>query len=266
VEFVTLKGNTFNLGDEFQDGHFDEKPLLSVKVDNFEMSKFEITNTQFSSFLKAYGSQKVKRGEYEDEIIIYENDKGLKYIQGTWSPSVGYEYFPVVGVTWYGAMEFCKYFHYRLPTEAEWEYAAKELGKKIKYGNGSDIANPREINFNTAESKDSTLNNSLNTISGTQQSVGAYPPNILGIFQMSGNVWEWCLDWYEFTHNPEKTVNPTGPWLGKYKVIRGGSFNNSAKAVRNTERSFLAPHRYAKDVGFRVVRTFPVQMVQEEVK
>jgi len=266
VEFVQLKGSTFNLGDEFQDGYFDEKPLLSVKIDDFEISKFEITNTQFSSFLKSYGSDKVKNGEYEDEMMIYENDKGLKYLQRTWNPSVGYENFPVVGVTWYGAMEFCKYFHYRLPTEAEWEYAAKELGKKIKYGNGSDIANPREINFNYNKSNDSTLNNTLSTISGTQQSVGAYPPNILGIFQMSGNVWEWCLDWYESAHNPEKTVNPTGPWLGKYKVIRGGSFNNSAQAVRNTERSFLAPHRYAKDDGFRVARSFPVQMVQEEVK
>ena len=228
VEFVQLKGNTFNLGDEFRAGDFDEKPVLSVKIDDFEISKFEITNAQFSSFLKSYGSTEVKSGEYEGEKMIYEYDKGLKYLQGSWVPSVGYENFPIVGVTWYGAMEFCKYFHYRLPTEAEWEYAAKELGKMVKYGNGNDIANIKQINFNFIESNDSTLRDSTRTVNATQQSVGAYAPNILGIFQMSGNVWEWCLDWYEYNHNPNKIVNPTGPWFGKYKVIRGGSFNNSA--------------------------------------
>lgn len=264
VDFVQLKGNIFNYGDEFQDGYFDERPVITVKIDDFEISKFEITNAQFGSFLRSYGADVVKSGEYAGEKLIFENDKGLKYLQSSWTPSVGYENFPVIDVTWYGAMEFCNYYHFRLPTEAEWEYAAKELGKKIKYGNGSDIANPKEINFNTDEFSDSTSKNSLNTISGTQQSVGTYPPNILGIFQMSGNVWEWCLDWYESMHDPEKTLNPTGPWLGLYKVIRGGSFNNSAQAVRNTERSFLAPFRGAIDVGFRVVRSLPIQSVQEE--
>lgn len=260
IEFVQLKGSNFILGDEFKQGDFDEHPV-EVSIDDFEISKFEITNAQYSSFINAYGSDRVRSGQYEDEKMIYENEKGLKYLQGSWKPSIGYENFPVVGVTWYGAMEYCRFYNLRLPTEAEWEYAAREQGKKIKYANGSDYANPREINFNVSPDSDSTDLSKTNLSLLTQQSVGAYPPNALGIFQMSGNVWEWCLDWYEYNYDTEKTINPTGPWLGKYKVIRGGSYYNSAQAVRTTERSYLAPHRYASDVGFRVARSLQKQTV-----
>lgn len=261
IEFVQLKGSAFILGDEFKEGDFDERPVLEVTIDDFEISKFEITNAQYSSFISAYGSDRVKSGQYEDEIMIYENEKGLKFIQGSWRASIGYENFPVVGVTWYGAMEYCGFYNLRLPTEAEWEYAAREQGKKIKYANGSYYANPREINFNPSANDNSTDEGKINSSMLTQQSVGAYQPSVLGIFQMSGNVWEWCLDWYEYNYDPEKTINPTGPWLGKYKVIRGGSYYSSATAVRTTERSFLAPHRYASDVGFRVARSLPKQTV-----
>ncbi|HOJ06135.1 MAG: hypothetical protein D8M52_05465 [Chlorobi bacterium] len=260
LEFVQLKGSTYILGDESKEGDFDERPV-EVLIDDFEISKFEITNAQYSSFISDYGSDKVKSGQYEDEKMIYENEKGLKFLQGSWKPSIGYENFPVVGVTWYGAMEYCRFYKLRLPTEAEWEYAAREQGKKIKYANGREYANPREINFNVSSDSNSSGDSKINSSMLTQQSVGAYPPNVLGIFQMSGNVWEWCLDWYEYNYDPEKTINPTGPWLGKYKVIRGGSFYNSAQAVRTTERSFLAPHRYASDVGFRVARSLTKQTV-----
>lgn len=260
IEFVQLKGSSFILGDESKQGDFDERPV-EVSIEDFEISKFEITNAQYSSFISAYGSDKVRNGQYEDEKMIYENEKGLKFLQGSWKPSIGYENFPVVGVTWYGAMEYCRFYKLRLPTEAEWEYAAREQGKKIKYANGSDYANPREINFNISADADSINENNLNSNLLTQQSVGAYPPSVLGIFQMSGNVWEWCIDWYEYNYDPERTINPTGPWLGKYKVLRGGSYYNSAQAVRTTERSYLAPHRYASDVGFRVARSIPKQIV-----
>ena len=83
---------------------------------------------------------------------------------------------------------------------------------------------------------------------------------------MSGNVWEWCLDWYESSYDQSKTINPTGPWLGKWKVIRGGSFNNISTAVRTTERSFMVPHYYNSDVGFRVARSnLSQEIIQEEM-
>lgn len=255
VEFIKVVGGTFELGDSFEQGDFDERRLNKVKIDDYELSKFEITNTQFSLFLKTYGSNEVKSGEFEGEKLIYENDKGLKYISGIWRPVSGYENFPVVGVTWYGANEFCKFNRYRLLTEVEWEYAAREQGQKIIFGNGSNVTNTRQINYTEISLLDSAEIKELKSNPNFHQSVGAYSPNILNLFQMSGNVWEWCQDWYAFNYDTSKHYNPTGPWLGYYKVIRGGAFNSSSKAVRVYERSFLAPHRYSNDVGFRVARS-----------
>lgn len=255
VEFIKVVGGTFAIGDSFEQGDFDERRLNKVNLDDYEISKFEITNTQFSLFLKTYGSNNVKSGEFEGEKLIYENERGLKYVSGVWRPVSGYENFPVVGVTWYGANEFCKFNRYRLPTEAEWEYAAREQGQKIIFGNGSNVANTRQINYTEISLLDSSEIKELKNNPNYQQSVGAYPPNILGLFQMSGNVWEWCQDWYSFNYDTTKHLNPTGPWLGNYKVIRGGAYNSSAKAVRVFERSFLAAHKYANDVGFRVARS-----------
>lgn len=255
VEFIKVVGGTFELGDSFEQGEFDERRLNKVHLDDYEISKFEITNTQFSLFLKTYGSNKVKSGEFEGEKLIYENERGLKYVSGVWRPVSGYENFPVVGVTWYGAIEFCKFNRYRLPTEAEWEYAAREQGQKIIFGNGSNVANTRQINYTEISLLDSSEIKELKSNPIYQQSVGAYPPNILGLFQMSGNVWEWCQDWYSFNYDTTKHINPTGPWLGNYKVIRGGAYNSSSKAVRVFERSFIAPHRYSNDIGFRVARS-----------
>ena len=266
IEFVKISGGTFNMGDEFGDGNFDERPPKSVTLDDFEIGKFEVTNAQYSIFLQVYDDDEVKSGEYEGEKMIYENDKGLKYFQNVWKPAVGYENFPIVGVTWYGANEFCRYYHYRLPTEAEWEYASRDRGKKVKFGNGKEKPNLKEINYYPDDFIDSTEQSNLKINSGNQQSVGAYPPNDLGIFQMSGNVWEWCLDWYESSYDQSKTINPTGPWLGKWKVIRGGSFNNISTAVRTTERSFMVPHYYNSDVGFRVARSnLSQEIIQEEM-
>jgi sulfatase modifying factor 1 len=266
IEFVKVTGGTFKIGDEFEEGDYDERMILPITLDDFEISKFEITNAQYSAFLESYGSDEVKSGEYQGEKLIYENDKGLKYLQGKWSPAIGYDNFPVVCVTWYGAIEFCNYYHYRLPTEAEWEYAAREEGKEIKFGNGKNIPNLKEINYNPNESQTSIDRSANNLNIGSQQSVGAYAPNILGLFQMSGNVWEWCLDWYAFNYDSTKTKNPTGPWLGRYKVLRGGSFDNNSKAVRTTERTFLSPHRFSMDVGFRVARSIHSRESIEENK
>lgn len=265
VEFVKVVGGSFSIGDSFDLGDFDEKRSNQVSLDDYEISKYEITNMQFSLFLKSYGSSEVKSGEYEGEQLIYESDRGLKFVQGSWKPVSGYENFPVVGVTWFGANEFSKTRKCRLPTEAEWEYAAREQGQKIIYGNGSNVANPRQINFTPIENLDSTEILELNNNPNTPQSVGAYPPNVLGLFQMSGNVWEWCLDWYAFNYDTTKHINPTGPWLGKYKTIKGGAYSCNSTAVRISERSFIAPHQYSSDIGFRVARSInPIEINKED--
>ncbi len=255
IEFIQVAGGEFEMGDTFEEGHTDENFVHTVTIDDFEIGKFEVTNYQFALFLKEYGADYVLSGEFKGEKMIYESEIGLKYIQGSWQPSSGYEYHPVVNVTWYGAIEFCHFYKYRLPTEAEWEYAAKERGKSIKYSTPSSQLDPFLMNYYSSIEHDSLLSPSDNIIPNTKQS-GAYPPNELGLFNLSGNVWEWCLDWYKSNYyHASKKLNPSGPWLGKYKAIRGGSWYSSAHSVRVTERSYLAPHNYKTDIGFRVARS-----------
>lgn len=262
IDFVEIPGGTFMMGSSDEFANTDEKRVHEVYIDDFEMSVYEVTNFQFMLFLNLYGSDEVKDGEYKGKPIIYPHPKGLSKLEhakqntgiGIWVTNAGFEYFPVVNVTWYGANEFCKYYGYRFPTEAEWEYAAREEGKNIRFGNGKQIADPKEINFDgrTVEKREySKAGESRNS----QIRVASFSPNQLRLFDMSGNVWEWCQDWYESNYYfYSKKDNPTGPWFGDYKVIRGGSWFNNAQDIRSTDRSFFPPLRGNTDVGFRVVR------------
>lgn len=261
VIFERIKGGSFLMGSSAKFAKTDESKVHEVFLNDFEMSIHEVTNYQYMLFLKDYGSSTIKEGQYKGEILIYPNPKGLNYykiisssIKKIWITTPGFEYFPVVGITWFGAYEFCKFYGYRLPSEAEWEYAARERGKDILFGNGKMIADSKEINFDgKAEEKRefSVVGNSR----GSQIRVASFEPNNLNLFDMSGNVWEWCQDWYDsnYYYN-SKQENPSGPWFGKYKSIRGGSWFNNAEDIRVTDRSFFIPYGYNSDIGFRPVR------------
>jgi formylglycine-generating enzyme required for sulfatase activity len=255
IETVTVTGGEFEMGDLFNEGEIDELPVHKVYLDDFEIGKYEITNNQFANFLNTYRSEIIINGEFKGEPIIFQTERGLKKINNKWIPIEGYEYHPVVGVTWYGAYEFCKFYGFRLPTEAEWEYAARSGGKSHKFSQQEQIFYENLFNYNEYIEFDSLKSSHAITIVHSEN-VGAYPPNELGLFQMSGNVWEYCLDWYKWnSYQLETRNNPTGPWLGRYKVIRGGSFTNSVKGIRTFERSYIAPDQYSIDVGFRVARS-----------
>jgi formylglycine-generating enzyme required for sulfatase activity len=259
IETITVTGGEFEMGDLFNEGEIDELPVHKVYLDDFEIGKYEVTNNQFANFLNTYRSDRIINGEYKGEPIIFQTEKGLKKINDKWIPVEGYEYHPVVGVTWYGAYEFCKFYGFRLPTEAEWEYAARNGGKSFKFSQQDQNFNENLFNYNKYIEFDS-LKSSQALLTVHSENVGAYPPNELGIFQMSGNVWEYCFDWYKWNiYQMETSENPSGPWLGRYKVIRGGSFTNSAKGIRTFERSYIAPDQYNIDVGFRVARSIKKQ-------
>ena len=155
---------------------------------------------------------------------------------------------PVESVSWHDAVEFCKKLSqkegvtYRLPTEAEWEYAARggNQSKGFEYSGSSSI--------------DGVAWYSSNSGSKTQP-VGTKQPNELGIYDMSGNVWEWCSDWYDsnyYKNSPSN--NPTGPSSGSFRVLRGGSWGSRAKSCRVAYRNYSGPERRFDRSGFRVVR------------
>lgn len=265
LEFVNVNGGEFLMGDNYREGFADETVIHKIKLYSFEISKYEVTNHQFALFLSQYGDIYVEDGEFKGERIIYELPRGLKFIQGEWKPEAGFEYHPVIGVTWFGANEFCRYYGFRLPSEAEWEFAAREGGKIVRFGNGKDFASAREINFD-GSFVDTTDFTEVGENRRMTVNVGGFAPNNINIFQMSGNVWEWCQDWYKLNYylkGPE--LNPRGPNLGRYKIIRGGSWFNSAKGVRVTERSFIAPYKFKGDIGFRIVRELTGDNIKENI-
>ncbi|AFH48677.1 Hypothetical protein IALB_0965 [Ignavibacterium album JCM 16511] len=261
MQMIAFRGGSFDMGDAFNEGEVDEIPVHKVQIDDFEIGKYEVSNFQFAKFLNEYGSIFVNSGEFKGERMFYSQENGIVLVnRNIWKPAEGFEFYPVTGVTWFGANEFCKYYGYRLPTEAEWEYAARCSGDKLIYSSIVDSLDSKYFNYNAWFQFDS-LNNSNNLSFLKSQSLGAYPPNDCGVFQMSGNVWEYCLDWYEWNYYADSPVeNPAGPFLGKYKVIRGGGFTSSPKGIRVYERSYISPDSYGIDVGFRVARSINAEV------
>lgn len=221
-EMVDVKGGTFTMGSTYQE---DNNPPQSVTVGSFAISRYEITNNQFAYFLDAYDSQTVKGGPNAGEPLYYACNWGIE--KG--SPVRGYEANPAIYVTWYGALEYCKWAGGRLPTEAEWEFAARGgiYGHlENRYSGGIELDSVGWYDGNSG---------------GKPHPVGTKKPNELGLYDMSGNVWEWCADSFEKE--------------GKlYVNVRGGTWFNERAICRPTCRYYIFPNSKHFNNGFRLVK------------
>ena len=241
-ELVLVKGGTFKMGSNTGDP--DEKPVHPVELDDFYIGKYEVTVARYITFLndEAVDSAGVKNGlEYididdEDCVIGYKN--GIFYFKP--SLSVETDQCPVTEVSWYGANAYCEWSGGRLPTEAEWEYAAGggAKGSPTLYA-GSDGSD--EVAWYKSNS------------GFKMHPVGQKQPNELGIFDMSGNVWEWCADWIA-RYQIQLQKNPKGPENGNRRVLRGGSWNYFATNCRVTNRSLNYPESGGNSYGFRIAK------------
>ena len=156
---------------------------------------------------------------------------------------------PVETVFWTNAVEFCNRLsksegvEYRLPTEAEWECACR-AGTSTTYSFGDDASKVGQYMWYT-------YNSDLTT-----HPVGQKLPNAWGLYDMHGNVWEWCQDWYGHYGSENVLIDPTGSASGKYRVLRGGSFAHRPKDVRSANRHSLQPDNRGDGIGFRLARTY----------
>jgi formylglycine-generating enzyme required for sulfatase activity len=227
----------------------------TVTLSAFRMSKYEITNAQYAAFLnaKSIGSNGVyTAGAYPTQALIYASvsyDWGLHYTNNQWVPVAGYENNPVIYVTWYGATEFATYAGGALPTEAQWEYACR-AGTTTPFHTGNCLTN-LQANYYWANPY-STCTNTNTTCQFFTQPVGTYTANAYGMYDMQGNVWEWCSDWYG-TYPTTAQTNPTGAATGWYRVSRGGSWADGAQYCRSAYRSSAGPSYDYWGLGFRVV-------------
>jgi len=237
---------------EFQMGSntfTDEKPVHTVYVDAFYMDKYEVTNAQYAAFLNEMG--KHSEGGRTWYAAVPPNAH-IERIGGRYEV-VGYENHPVGAVSWYGAMAYAAWAGKRLPTEAEWEKAARGglSGATYPWGNAPPDSTRANFNYN---------------VRGTT-AVGNYPPNGYGLYDMAGNVWEWCLDEYNSSFYAVSPVRnplsgaPDLQWLldnytgvKSSRVLRGGSWHNAlAPYVRVAYRGSPNPPNYGF-FGFRCAR------------
>jgi len=266
-KMVFVKGGWFEMGcgnwaEECDD---NEKPLHWVYVDDFYISKYEITVAQFRRFINdtGYKTESEKSGGlymYEREKLKCERKKGTCWKFPGFSQN---ENHPVVGVSWNDAKEFCKWLsiktgkNYRLPTEAEWEYAARCCGEKIKYPWGNNDPSGNECNFADRNTDFFWSDKRIDDGYKYTAPVGTYPPNKLGLYDMAGNVWEWCEDWYDKDYY-KKTNNAKNPINKKrtssFRIARGGSWLSGIGVCRSVDRFGKSPDGGYYYLGFRIVR------------
>lgn len=254
IELVYVSGGSFNMGCSIDESYCEEnaQPEHEVEVDDFYIGKYEVTNAQFCEFLNDidanpggsyYGYEYIRIGrdnckiEYDGERFVVEEKK---------------EDLPVVEVTWFGAKAFCHWAGGRLPTEAEWEYAAGGgLGTEDYLFSGADtISHVAFYDGNRYEGGEKDFVYRKGSLE-----VGQKKPNQLGIYDMSGNVWEYCNDWYgEDYYENSPVENPAGPSHGYYRVIRGGSFREDAAECTVHKRKGAIPGYSKSDIGFRLCK------------
>jgi len=178
-----------------------------------------------------------------------ESDWGIHYVNSKWVPVSGYENYPIIFVTWWGAMEFANYVGGRLPTESQWEYACR-AGTVSPFNTGTCLSN-EQANYDWSLPY-GVCKNTVSTSLGKTQAVGSYSPNAWGLYDMHGNVSEWCYDAYDdYPTTPQ--IDPQGPIQGNAaRMIRGGSWSQSADICRSAAR-FFSGNGYYDYNGFRVV-------------
>ena len=232
-EMVLIPAGTFMMGSD--DGDDDEKPEHQVYVDAFYMDKYEVTVAKYQQFLNANKSYP-KRDEWDEQLQ--------------------YPKHPIVYVSWDDANAYAKWVGKRLPTEAEWEYAARGgytgVGGKPKYKYPwGDDASPSKANFNADGTRDYGWENAKRYL----KDVGSYAANGYGLYDIVGNVWEWCADWFawDYYQNSPKQ-NPQGPSVGTQRVFRGGGWGNIQSNVCCADRSWFDPTYRSNLVGFRCVQ------------
>lgn len=265
MEFVAVQGGCFQMGDNFGDGEKDEKPVHEVCVDDFSIGKFDVTRGDFAKFVDDTGYR--TEAEKGDGCNVFNGMEWKKDPRANWRNSglVQDDRHPVVCVSWNDAQAFAEWLTrkdgrlMRLPTEGEWEYAARSGGQQEKFaGFTEESVLPSYANFCDSNCQASWRTAGQDDGYRRTSPVGKYQPNGLGLYDMTGNVWQWTGDWYgENYYGESPRSNPQGPSTGSQRVLRGGSWNFGPVFVRAADRHRLAPGYRDDGLGFRLVA--PVQ-------
>ena len=253
---VLIPAGAFQMGSTT--GDVDEVPIHKVELDAFYMDQHEVTNAEYQVFVAATRYAAPRGIGY---TAVYEL---LKQGYAPWDdPDFNHPNQPVTTVTWFDATAYCEWMGKRLPTEAEWEKAARGGLEGARYPWGD--AEPSNTSANFADSQTEFEWRSANVNDGFlfTAPVGTFPPNGYGLYDMAGNVWEWCADWYSPTYysdlqDAESPLrNPKGPDTGERRVLRGGTWYRALHTLRTAERISDYPRNSLNVVGFRCAMDAP---------
>lgn len=304
---VYIPGGDYLMGGDNEQASADEFPKHKVTVHSFLIDATEVTNAQFQKFVDATGyvTTAERKPDWEElkktlppgtpkpdesvlvpSSLVFHSTNGpvdlndysqwwqwvpgadWKHPEGTGSTIKGKENYPVVQVSWYDAQAYCKWAGKRLPTEAEWEFAARGGTQNGIYAWGNEPIGNGHAKMNSWEG-DFPYRNLQKDRYVTAAPVKSYAPNGYGLFDMSGNVWEWCQDWYDANYykslgsktttnpqGPAKSFDPDEPYTPK-RSLRGGSFlcNDSyCSGYRVARRMKSSPDTGLEHTGFRCVK------------
>ncbi|WP_161626083.1 formylglycine-generating enzyme family protein [Hugenholtzia roseola] len=247
IKLIKVEGGTFLMGcDEQRDGNCndDDKPVHSVTLTDFWLSETEITNAQYAAFLNEKQPSKADLEKWINLSGSYKTEKcRISKQDSRYVVENGYENQPVIYVSWYGASEFCRFYGGSLPSEAQWEYAARggNKSKGYKYAGSNNLD---EVAWYIK-----TTN--INGMSPVRQK----KPNELGLYDMSGNLWEWCEDYWDerfYETEDAKEQNLLNNKVSKYKLLHGGSWFDFNNYCRSANRFRVSSTYWGSNYGFRL--------------
>lgn len=278
-EDVAVPGGKFLMGDAFGEGYPSdgEGPVHQVELDGFRIDATAVTNSMFAAFAEAtgYRTEAERYGTSAVFHLLLDAPKGdvLGEAAGTpwwlnvrgadWAHPAGANSHwqdvpdhPAVHVSWNDATAYCAWAGRRLPAEAEWEYAARGGLAGARYAWGDELTPGGEHRCNIWQGTFPTLNTAEDGYVGTAP-VKSFPPNGYGLYEVAGNVWEWCNDWFlpkYYAKSPSR--NPQGPTIGNGRVMRGGSYlchDSYCNRYRVAARNHNTPDSSSGNCGFRTI-------------
>jgi formylglycine-generating enzyme len=280
LELVRIKAGRFQMGspDSDEDAEKDEKPQHEVALTrDFYLGRYEVTRRQFQVFVEAarYQTESARTGTKSPGYDAEKKNFLLDARYGWRNPGFAQtDDHPVVNVSWNDAREFCAWLARKtgkpcvLPTEAQWEYACR-AGSATRYHHGQDenglrtVANIADLSLKPrwdylALNRRRPIARWFERVSWDDgypftAPVGKFKPNQNGLYDMHGNVWEWCSDWYDKDHYGQSPAkDPQGPENGTRRVLRGGSWDNAPRYCRSASRHKMGPSFATTSFGFRV--------------
>ncbi len=277
-ELVALPGGTFLMGTDYAEAFRDdgEGPVRPVTLNAFSIEKFPVTNERFLRFAAETGYV-TEAERFGWSFVFWSSIPKRRFDQVVadtvratpwWCKVPGASFrspegpgsdcrermnHPVIHVSWNDADAFCRWAGMRLPTEAEWEYAARGGLEQKLYPWGDKLRPGKEHQCNIWQGEFPKVDTGDDGYKGTCP-VDAFPPNGFGLYSLSGNAWDWCADWFGTTHPEGGATNPTGPADGASRVMKGGSFlchKSYCNRYRVAARTANTPDSSASNISFR---------------